>query len=226
MNDRFLENFATIEINTVIVEEIVDDIFIPWEAYQEIYTISRPWLQASPIHTSLHHRYLQLRRQLELAYNLLLVDPSSQLYNRALAAEIKRNLPILATSKREWENISSKLPEPISQETERPIAQIEKLLSDRRFLTTLRQLKQNKTILDQRDRLLRNHSQDILNTTYAQTVIHLDGKIINRYTQQILDRRDREKLLQLHQYSVQTGEKQWRELLKFIFNFAPKSFKR
>jgi hypothetical protein len=225
MNDRFLENFATVEINTVIVEEIVDDIFIPWEAYQEIYAISRPWLQASSSHTSLHHRYLQLRRQLELAYNLLLIDPTSQLYNRALAAEIKQNLPILATSTGEWENIPSKLPETISQQGERPIAQIENLLSDRRFLTTLRQLKQNKTILDQRDRLLRNHPQAILNTTYAQTVIHLDGKIINRYTQQILERRDREKLLQLHQYSVQTGEKQWRELLKFIFNFAPKSFK-
>ena len=221
MTYSFLENLATVEINTVIVEEIVDEIFIAWEVYQEIYAISRPWLRTSSINSALGERYLQLRRQLELAYNLLLVDPTSQLYNRALVAEIKHNLPILAKTGDKWEKIATKLPEPLSQERYQPTSQVNQLLSERRFLAILRQLGQAKTNLDRRHRLLSHYPQEIINTIYAQTVMHLDGKIINRYTQQILDHSDRQNLLQLHQQSVQTGEKQWRELLKFIFDLVP-----
>ena len=72
MNQNLLENITAIEISTVIVEEIVDETFIPWEVYQALFYLSRPYLEQLAIDISLENRYLQLRRQLELAYCLLL----------------------------------------------------------------------------------------------------------------------------------------------------------
>ncbi|NJL52394.1 MAG: hypothetical protein HC930_09570 [Hydrococcus sp. SU_1_0] len=100
MNQNLLENITTVEISTVIVDEIEDEIFIPWEVYQAIYDLSRSYLEQSAIDLSLWNRYLQLRRQLELAYCLLLVDASSSQYNRLLVAEVKRDLPLLSQQKR------------------------------------------------------------------------------------------------------------------------------
>ena len=105
MNHNLLENITAVEISTVIVEEIVDEIFIPWEVYQAIYYLSRSYLEQSAIDLSLRNRYLQLRRQLELAYCLLLIDINSQLYNPTLVPEITRDLPILSQQNVDWETI-------------------------------------------------------------------------------------------------------------------------
>ncbi|MGL5795684.1 MAG: hypothetical protein ACRC06_15050, partial [Waterburya sp.] len=190
MNHNLLENITAVEISTVIVEEIVDDIFIPWEAYQAICYISRDYLEQSGINVSLSDRYLQLRRQLELAYCLLLVDPSSPLYSRTLAKEIKRDLPILSQKNLEWESIPSRLPEPISNSRHQSMSEVNQLLRDPQFVDILQQLNKRKIALDRRDRSLRNssHPHNINDSTYAQTSLQLDGKIINRYSQAILGR--------------------------------------
>ncbi|MBE9042856.1 hypothetical protein IQ255_00295 [Pleurocapsales cyanobacterium LEGE 10410] len=218
MNHNLLENITAVEISTVIVEEIVDEMFIPWEVYQAIYYLSRSCLE-STVDCSLRNHYLQLRRQLELAYCLLLVDPSSPLYNRRLVTEIKRDLPILSQSAR-WETIPSRLPEPIPSNRHQTMSAVNKLLGDRSFINILQQLHQRKTILDRRDRILRNSNfrQDITGTPYAQTSLQLDGKIINRYSQAILERSDRALLLQLHERSTATGEQQWRGLIEFVLS--------
>ncbi len=210
-----LENLATVEISTTIVAEIIEDVFIPWEVYQAIYSISRASLVTSAVDLSLHDRYLQLRRQLELAYNLLLIDPHSRLYDRTLTAEVKHNLPFLARGSNTWENIPTKLPPPISSDRDSTQSTINKLLEERSFLNTLRQLGNTKTLLDRRDRHLHQERNTITDMTYAQTIIQLDSQIINRYAQAILERSDRDKLLKLHEKSVAAGERQWRGLLKF-----------
>ena len=217
MNHNLLENITSVEISTVIVEEIVDEIFIPWEVYQDIYYLSRSNLERSSIARSLRDRYLQLRRQLELAYCLLLIDTNSQLYKRVLVEEVKRDLPVLSQKNDEWETIATRLPEPISH-SRHHMRSVNRLLKDSQFINILQQLNKRKTALDRRDRILRSapNSNDISDLTYAQTSLQLDGKIINRYSQAILERSDRELLLQLHEQSTTTGEQQWRGLIQFL----------
>ena len=217
MNHNLLENITSVEISTVIVEEIVDEMFIPWEVYQDIYYLSRSNLERSYVAHSLHDRYLQLRRQLELAYCLLLIDANSQLYRRILVQEVKRDLPTLTNKNDEWETIATRLPEPIP-DNRYQMKEVNRLFKDSQFINVLQQLNKRKTALDRRDRVLRSapDSNDIGDLTYAQTSLQLDGKIINRYSQEILKRSDRELLLQLHEQSTTTGEQQWRGLIQFL----------
>ena len=218
MNHNLLENITAVEISTVIVEEIVDEMFIPWEVYQDIYYLSRSDLERSLVDRSLHDRYLQLRRQLELAYCLLSIDANSQLYRRVLVKEVKQDLPVLSKKNDEWETIATRLPEPIPHSRHQTMSQVNRLLKDSQFINVLQQLNKRKTALDRRDRILRSapSSNDISDLTYAQTSLQLDGKIINRYSQAILERSDRDLLLQLHEQSTTTGEQQWRGLIQFM----------
>ena len=225
MNRKLLEKLTTVEINTVIVKEIVNDVFIPWEVYQSIYYLSRAYITQSNLDLSFGDRYLQLRRQLELAYCLLLIDPSSNLYQRKLVKEIERDLPTLSQPHRAWEEIPTRLPEPIPHRRQQDMSQLNQLLENRAFVEILSQLGQSKSTLDRRDRLLHdiNTADSIIDTTYAQTLLKLDGKIVNRYTEALLERSDRQTLLQLHSESAQAGEQQWRGLLKFMLSLVNKS---
>jgi hypothetical protein len=58
---------------------------------------------------------------------------------------------------------------------------------------------------------------------YAQTVIQLDGDVINRYSQEILDHPHRDVILQIHKEGVTAGEKQWRGLLEFVIGLVQAS---
>jgi hypothetical protein len=222
MNYDLLENITTVEISTVIVEEIVDEMFIAWEVYQAIYYISRSSLERSSIDLSLRSRYLQLRRQLELAYCLLAIDPNSQLYNRTLVGQIRRDLPILSIQDSKWETLATKLPQPIPSSRHQTMSEVNKLLGDRSFINILQQLHKRKTVLDKRDRIVQSSAipNDITNSTYAQTSLQLDGKIINRYAQAILERSDRNLLLQLHQQSTTAGEQTWRGMIQFLWSLV------
>ena len=219
MNQNLLANITTVEVSTVIVDEIVDEVFIPWEVYQAIYYLSRSYLEQSAISPSLWNRYLQLRRQLELAYCLMLLDANSSHYNSLLVAEIKRDLPLLSRPGVDWENIPSRLPEPMP-DSHNSMSKINQLLGERQFINLLQQLNKRKVALDRRDRILHYSSpqSNITDTTYAQTSLQLNGKIINRYSQAILGRSDRNLLLQIHEQSTTTGEKQWRGLVKFMLS--------
>lgn len=219
MKYSWLESMTAVEISTAIVEEIVDEMFIPWEAYQGIFYLSRSSLTQLAIAPSLKLHYLQLRRQLELAYCLLLIDPQSQLYHRRLVKEIKRDLPILTQNNSEWETLATRLPEPIPSSRHETMSGVNKLLEDPSFNHTLRQLQTRKLALDRRDRILSSDLADnITNSTYAQTSLQLDGKIINRYSQAILERSDRDLLLHLHQQSTSAGESQWRGAIGFMLS--------
>lgn len=224
MNHNLLENITAVEISTVIVDEIVDEMFLAWEVYQAIFYLSPFNLKQSAVARSLFDRYLQLRRQLELAYCLLLADPNSQLYNRTLAAAIERDLPILSQPNAGWEKIPTRLPEPIPSSRQQTMSEVSKLLQYPQFVDVLQQLNKHKIALDRRDRILRRSSRqnNITDTTYAQTSLQLDGKIINRYSQAILERSDRDLLLRLHKQSTTTGEQQWRGLIKFMLSLWSK----
>lgn len=224
MNHNLLDNITTVEINTVIVQEIIDEVFIPWEAYQALYYLDSSDLEQSAIHYSLSDRYLQLRRQLELSYCLLVIDSSSTLYNRTLVSEIQRDLSVLSQPNNQWQSLSTRLPEPIPLNRQQNMSAVNLLLSDCAFVNVLRQLSKIKAALDRRNSSLHNFAtaDNIIDTTYAQTSLQLDGKITNRYAEAILKRSDRHLLLKLHEQSTSAGEQQWRGLVKFVLSLVVK----
>lgn len=222
--NSLLEDIPALEVSTTIVEEITPEIFIPWEVYQDIYQISPVYLQEKAIDPSLCDRYLDLRRRLELQYALLLVNPGSKLYNSKLKPEVQLDLPILAKFSSNWSDILTRLPSPESL-SDSDQKTLHKLLDEPQFLTTLRQLRKLKNILDRKAlNIQKIASENSINNkispdiTYAQTSIKIDGKIANRYSQEILelDIQQQQNILKLHNKGILAGEKQWHQLIKFV----------
>jgi hypothetical protein len=232
-----LIDITALEVNTMVVERITADKFIAWEAYREIYSISQQYLEQKGIHQSLWHRYLELRKNLKLHYTSLLSNPTSELYNPILLNSATEDSQILPNSTPESPEIPTLLPNPLSPTSPEEILKVQKLLSDSRFLRGLRKISELKAVLDGRNQALlkkqhelpTNVKSDVLQkvvTTdliYAQTVIQLDGDVLNRYSQEIFDHPQREAILQLHRDGVTASEKQWRGLLEFIIGLVQAS---
>jgi hypothetical protein len=114
------------------------------------------------------------------------------------------------------------------------------VLHNCRFLRSLRKISELKAALDNRNKALQRQDEqlaydlepDTLNESvmtdliYAQTVIQLDGDIINRYSQEIFDHPHREVILQIHRDGVTASEKQWRGLLEFIISLVQATLQR
>lgn len=216
---NLLSEISQIEISTAIVDEITEDIFIPYEVYREIYAISPHYLAQSGISESMRDRYLQLRRQLELQYALLLTNENNVLYNKSLAPEIARDLPLLAQDRTTWEDLPCRLPPPVNSQDSVENRVLSQLLAEPNFKIILQQLGNIKTSLDRRNlRLKSGLNNDFI--TYAQTTISLDGKISNRYASEIIEHPQQQEILKLHQKGVEAGTKQWYKLLRFILAIA------
>lgn len=183
---------TAVEVNTVIVSEITAAKFNPWETYHSILQIDPAYLEHH-IHESLHHRYNQLQQQLSQASQALLTNPESNSHNSTATA----SLPTQGKLKQQ-------------------------LLSQPRFLRTLRKLAEIKAILDQRNYCLSTTS-DATNTTdivFAQTVTQLDGDIFHHYATELLDHPHRDLILHLHRTGVTASDQQWRGLLRFLLKIA------
>ena len=224
--NSLLEDIPALEVSTTIVEEITPEVFIPWEVYQDIYQISPVYLQKLAIDPSLCDCYLDLRRRLELQYALLLVNPDSKLHNSRLKSEIQDDLPILAKSSTNWADFPTRLPSPNSL-SDRDQKTLHKLLQESQFLTTLQQLGKLKDILDRKALNTQKIASDNsishkipTDITYAQTSIKINGKIANRYSQEILalDLQHQQNIIKLHNKGILAGEKQWHQLFKFVLN--------
>jgi hypothetical protein len=245
--DEFLQSLGEVliditalEVNTMVVERITGDKFIAWEAYRDIYPISQQYLEQQGIHQSLLERYIELRKNLELEYALLLSDPTSEFYDPTVLESATEGNQILTNPTLELHEMRSQLPDPINPTNSGEILKVRELLNNSRFLRSLRKISELKAALDNRNKaLLRKRNEqlgriapDVLQkavTTdliYAQTVIQLDGDIINRYSQEILDHPHREVILQIHQEGVAAGEKQWRGLLEFIISLVQATLQR
>jgi len=235
-----LIDITALEVNTMVVEQITGEKFIPWEAYRDIYAISEGYLEQQGIHKSLCDRYIKLRKNLELEYTLLLTDPTSEFYDPTVVNSAREDDQILTDPTLELHELQTRLPDPIKPSSLEEILKVRKVLSDSRFLRSLRKMSELKSALDCRNKALHRKQDeqpgyaksDVLQkavTTdiiYAQTVIQLDGDIINRYSQEIIDHPHRDVILQLHREGVTAGEKQWRGLLEFIIGLVQASLQR
>lgn len=227
LGELFIEMTA-LEVNTMLVEEITGDKFIPWEIYRDLFPISQEYLQKQPISPKLYHRYIDLRKQLELQYLLLLTNPKSEIYDQQNTIDGVYNNSILTDQNLEIDLNNTYLPNPINSKSNREMNKVQKLLNCGAFLRSLRKIGELKSALDSRNRLLlnqetSNNSFDFCNNTiYAQTILQLDGDVINRFNQEILAHPQQNLLIKLHQESVNSGQKQWQDLLNFMIEIIKK----
>lgn len=215
-----LGEVSRVEISTMIVDEITEDVFLPYEVYQAIYSISPIYLAELEIDESLRDRYLRLRRQLELQYALLLTDENSIFYSEKTARDVKRDLPVLAQDTTPWENLPFRLPPPVNSNRAAGNGVLYHLLAEPSFKYILRQLGNIKTALDRRNlRFSASVQSDYTihsDITYAHTVIQLDGKISNCYASEIIQHPQQQEIVKLHQKGVEAGTKQWHKLFQFV----------
>ena len=90
---------------------------------------------------------------------------------------------------------------------------LEKLLNDPKFLRFLRKLYELKSGLDSD-----NPNSTEIDLIYAQTIVQLDGDIINRFNEKLFEHPSKEVIMKLHHDAVTAGEQQWRGLLGFMIN--------
>lgn len=206
-----LEEMTAFEVSTAIVEHITPEKFLPWETYREIYALTAETLQTNGVSEQLRDRYLELRQILERVYRSLLSDPTSQLYQP--------------------NRIQEPPPLPDPAQPERSEGLLRALLHNRQFLRSLRKLHEAKLILDRRNATLLQSADSAAaaiatDLIYAQTVVQLDGEIVNRYSHEIFTHPQRDLILQIHQAGVEAGEKQWRELLRFVVSLIQRMSRR
>lgn len=82
------------------------------------------------------------------------------------------------------------------------------ILKDSRFLRSLRKINELKAAADRGD------------VIFAQTVVQLDGDIINRYREDMFRGSDKDLLIKIHNEGVSAGEKHWNGLLSFIVDLV------
>ncbi|MBW4648551.1 MAG: hypothetical protein KME06_07600 [Kastovskya adunca ATA6-11-RM4] len=244
MLDDFLQSLGgvliditALEVNTMIVEQISGEKFIPWETYRDVYQINRNYLEQQEVHESLRERYIDLRRHLELEYTLLLTDPSSGLYDPTISPT---DCPILINPSIELEQLQTHLPDSLAPTNSEDLLQVHRVLSDSNFLRSLRKIGELKAALDNRNKALLRREYELPNPVkpefieksvktdmiYAQTIIQLDGDIINRYSQQVFDHPHKDLILKVHEEGVIAGERQWRGLLEFVVGLVQSALHR
>ena len=218
-----LIDITALEVNTMVVEEIKGDKFIPWETYRDIYPISADYLEQQGIHQSLRDRYLELRKTLELEYSVILSDTNSPWYDPSVLDQARGGQEILTDPTVELQQINTRLPNPTKTSSSEEMLQAQQILKNHRFLRCLRKLSELKAALDSRNQALlktnshqRPNVKSINDLICAQTVIQLDGDVINRYAQEIVNHPDRDLILHIHKQGVTASQKQWRGLLEFI----------
>ena len=95
-------------------------------------------------------------------------------------------------------------------------SEIQSFLENNQLLRSLRKIIELKAALDSSD-----PTQDSIDLIYAQTVMQLDGDIINRYHMKLFEREDiKDLVLKTHNEAVVSGENQWRELLDFMVDLV------
>lgn len=105
------------------------------------------------------------------------------------------------------------LPEPNNMD------KLDAVFENPEFLRALRKIREQKSAYDSDD----PKSADV-DLIYAQTVIQLDGDVVNRFHEKLFDTSSdkRELILTIHSQGVATGEAQWRGLLNFVVDLLKK----
>lgn len=189
-----LKDITALEINTMVVAQITASKFIPEEAYEYIYAIPTD---------ETDDRYF-IDRQIPPS-----LYPRYRNLRKKLMMEYRQ---MLLDPNCELSDPQERLPDPGNPKDQKKLQYV---LDNGRFLRGLRKLIELKSALDSGD--INSETTDII---YAQTMMQLDGDIINRYHEKLLESEFRDALLRIHNEGVTSGERQWRGLLGFMVDLV------
>ncbi|BAT51773.1 hypothetical protein NOS3756_07020 [Nostoc sp. NIES-3756] len=235
-----VNDITALEVNTMIVANITGNKFNAWEAYQEIYSINDKdyfTVKEIPEDSSLRERYKSLFEQLEREYFYIILE-NKELHNRKIEQYHRRlqfkkdnKDPMVESDPRYVELARPILPPPTpvtdqgssdnqnerQREWEQNLQEIQVLLSNDKFVRSLRKIAELKAALDGG-----NVKSARTDTIYAQTVMQLDGDIITRYHKDLfgLPEETKNLILRVHNEGVVSGEKQWHGVLDFMINLV------
>ena len=193
-----LLDITALEVNTMIVSNISGSKFVAEEAYAELYPI--------PMH-SLDDRYFQHRA----------IPADAMLRQQYCGLRQKLDIQCHLACERMGISMPS-APDPYQAGNKEIMTS---MMSDPEFLRGLRKLSELMAALD--GGTVHTHTTDLI---YAQTVVQLDGDIINRYHEALMQHPYRQIIIDLHYTGVTSGEKQWHSLLGFIVNIVQDMVKR
>lgn len=100
------------------------------------------------------------------------------------------------------------------------IAEVRTLLKDKHFLRSLRKLAEIQTSQGSEDMNPYATNRDII---YAQTILYIDGDMINRFHADLLHPENeaiRQFIVDAHNQSVTTGTKHWQGMINFMLDFV------
>ena len=108
------------------------------------------------------------------------------------------------------EKEQERLPNPFSSDPAEK-AYLQRFINMGNIVRTLRKLSELRAALDGGD-----PTSEKIDIIYAQTIMQLDGDVINRYNQALFSSEQRDFIVSLHKEGVEAGERQWRGLINFM----------
>jgi hypothetical protein len=192
-----LMDFTALEVNTMIVSNITGAKFNAFDAYRLIYERAQ---QAGIIAKTSETSGESIPENLRPRYQ--------KLHDQLLAAYR------LCPDKEQ----AHSLPDPDNPKEFHDLAEQFKIVA---FVRTLRKLSELRAALDGES----PSSSSSVDLIYAQTVMQIDGDVINRYNKALFDPDNvtrRDIILNIHNQGVEAGERQWRGLMQFMVDLLTK----
>lgn len=188
-----LNDITALEVNTMVVSEITGHKFNPQDAYAALYAI--------PI-GDVNDPYFSICK------------PEIPMEVRDRYIDLRRKLRSAYDEYLMQAPDTEHFPDLPNPNDPLDLPRLERLLSDSQFLRSLRKLRELRHLLGGSQAA----NQNIIDVIAAQTVIQLDGDVLNRFDQRLLQDSNRDFLLNIHKQAVLSGEAQWRGLLKFMID--------
>jgi hypothetical protein len=232
-----VNDLSALEVNTMVVSEISGLKFNPRISYRLLYDISeldssglrhlKDRLKEAICEIELEAatdpektKKLELQQQ-ELQLQLQLKELQKQtqsVANTTKQDELKAKQAELQTM---LKNELYQLPKPFQD------PRLEALLKNKNFVLRLRKLNELRSLLK---KPRASETDNIYDNIYAQTIIQLDGDVINYFHKRLFEQThadDRAFLMTIHRDAVTGGQQNWQNLLHLIFDMMsqlPKVF--
>lgn len=241
-----LNDITALEVNTMIVDNITGTKFIAEEAYQNIYFCLNRYsniVRDDDLRKYLKDEIAQLHDLKSFKGKDVRIPPqftsldNIDTYNKSVTPEVANGYKrlreklvreyiqiffdqiafeeISESDQNEENKLPANLPFPYDIDTKRGYPKnlyfsedLRIILDNSRFLRSLRKINELKAALDNGDLI------------YAQTVLQLDGDVINRYRRDLFEQKHKDLIISIHNEGVSGGEKQWRGLLKFAVDLV------
>jgi hypothetical protein len=232
-----VNDLSALEVNTMVVSEISGLKFNPRISYRLLYDISeldssglrhlKDRLREAVCEIELEaatdperKQQLELQQQ-ELQLELQLKELQKQPQSETNLAKQNQLGKGQAKLRNELKNNLYTLPKPFQD------ARLDALLKNKNFVLRLRKLNELRSLLK---KPRASETDNIYDNIYAQTIIQLDGDVINYFHKRLFEEThtdDRAFLMTIHRDAVTSGQQNWQSILHLIFDMMsqiPKIF--